>query len=196
MLCSTLSHLPRQSLMSMLELRSWLSAQKIKWLGVTPCITVWLQVNPRWLNDHYEGKDRKFLFLRVIHAVFHLELSIILREQQQVNRHRLLKHQHLDAGESRIWWVCLKIKKLKTQWTFKNYVGSCQCSIIPSKGKEWRRKLSSWKLWCWWANFFPLLVPIMIPKSVWKQGQTQALLAKCILCHFQDRRLFSETSTH
>ncbi|KAI1242800.1 hypothetical protein IHE44_0000351 [Lamprotornis superbus] len=40
------------------------------------CITVWTPGEPYWLNDlNYQGKDRKFLFSRVIHVVFHLELS-------------------------------------------------------------------------------------------------------------------------
>lgn len=73
--CTTLSHSPRQFDVNVIaEILTISTKDKIALSYV--CIRVWTPGEPYWLNDlNYRGKDRKFLFSRVIHVVFHLELS-------------------------------------------------------------------------------------------------------------------------
>lgn len=87
--------------------------------------------------------------------------------------------------------VCHKIKKLKThQWTFRNNVASCQCSIIPSKERDRAGNFLYLKTVILIGQFFSFLVPLMIPKVCENKGKHRHFLLSVSFAIFKDRMLF------
>lgn len=102
------------------------------------CITVWTPGEPYWLNDlNYQGKDRKFLFSRAIHVVFHLELSATFVSEylsfrpRQVNT-RVTPTEATDVASSK--------SQVAKRLTLVYYIITCskRFNVKPSHLAKWQ----------------------------------------------------------